>query len=162
MQATDHCCLYRVANNADVRIMLLVGEIMPRVFRGETTMLEHFRTSGLLDEYYAQGFGTMQSAQWLGGVVKQITDRHPHLRLLEIGKSTQPPHAPWWMTRSDDGGQVLVPVVPPNLFFLLSVTILTITRSPTFHPVSLKKLPRLSCRGEIASSSKPATPRKTL
>ena len=49
-------------------------------------MLEHFRTSGLLDEYYANGFGTMQSTLWLGSVVKQITDRHPHLRLLEIGK----------------------------------------------------------------------------
>ncbi|RYP37144.1 hypothetical protein DL768_010897 [Monosporascus sp. mg162] len=77
-----------VANNADVRIMLLVGETMPRVFRGETDMLEHFRTSGLLDEYYAHGFGTMQSAQWLANSVKQITDRHPHLRLLEIGAGT--------------------------------------------------------------------------
>jgi hypothetical protein len=69
--------------------MLLVGEVMPRVFNGETTMLEHFRESGLLDEYYARGFGTMQSAQWLGSVVKQISDRHPHLNLLEIGKITR-------------------------------------------------------------------------
>ena len=50
-------------------------------------MLEHFRTSGLLDEYYATGFGTQQSGMWLSGMVKQLTDRHPHLRLLEIGKS---------------------------------------------------------------------------
>ncbi|KAK3309308.1 polyketide synthase [Chaetomium strumarium] len=77
-----------VGNNSDVRIMLLVGEVMPRVFNGETTMLEHFRESGLLDEYYARGFGTMQSAQWLGSVVKQIADRHPHLNLLEIGAGT--------------------------------------------------------------------------
>ncbi|KAL2173167.1 polyketide synthase [Thermothelomyces heterothallicus CBS 202.75] len=77
-----------VGNNSDVRIMLLVGEVMPRVFKGETTMLEHFRESGLLDEYYAHGFGTMQSAQWLGSVVKQISDRHPHLNLLEIGAGT--------------------------------------------------------------------------
>ena len=56
-------------------------------------MLEHFRTSGLLDEYYATGFGTQQSGMWLSGMVKQLTDRHPHLKLLEIGKSA--PFAPW-------------------------------------------------------------------
>lgn len=84
---------YRVENNADVRIMLLVGEIMPKVFRGETSMLEHFRTSGLLDEYYATGFGTQQSGMWLSGMVKQLTDRHPRLRLLEIGKLA--PFTPW-------------------------------------------------------------------
>lgn len=66
--------------------MLLVGETMPQVFKGETSMLEHFRSSGLLDEYYAHGFGTMQSSLWLSQAVKQITDRHPHLSLLEIGK----------------------------------------------------------------------------
>lgn len=67
--------------------MLLVGETMPRVFRGETTMLEHFRSSGLLDEYYAHGFGTAQSSLWLSQAVKQIADHHPHLSILEIGKS---------------------------------------------------------------------------
>ncbi|KAI1374301.1 hypothetical protein F4677DRAFT_461577 [Hypoxylon crocopeplum] len=77
-----------VADNSDVKIMLLVGEIMPRVFRGETTMLEHFRTSGLLDEYYSNGFGTRQSTMWVGSVLKQLTSRNPHLSLLEIGAGT--------------------------------------------------------------------------
>ncbi|KAL3294775.1 putative polyketide synthase [Colletotrichum asianum] len=77
-----------VADNSVVKIMRLVGETMPKVFRGETTMLEHFRTSGLLDEYYAHGFGTMQSSMWLSGIVKQLTDRRPHLNLLEIGAGT--------------------------------------------------------------------------
>ncbi|KAJ0117744.1 lovastatin nonaketide synthase [Diaporthe amygdali] len=77
-----------LAENPVVKIMLLVGNTMPKVFRGETTMLEHFRTSGLLDEYYAKGFGTAQSTMWLSNVVKQITDRRPHLNLLEIGAGT--------------------------------------------------------------------------
>lgn len=51
-------------------------------------MLEHFRTSGLLDEYYAKGFGTAQSTMWLSNIVRQITDRRPHLNLLEIGERT--------------------------------------------------------------------------
>lgn len=83
---TDNISSNRVGNSSDIRIMLLVGEVMPRVFKGETSMLEHFRESGLLDEYYAHGFGTMQSAQWLGNAVKQLTDRNPHLNFLEIGK----------------------------------------------------------------------------
>jgi SAM-dependent methyltransferase len=80
--------LDRFSDNADVKIMLLVGETMPRVFKRETTMIEHMRTSGLLDEYYIHGFGTMQSSLWLGNAVKEITDRHPHLSILEIGAGT--------------------------------------------------------------------------
>ena len=48
-------------------------------------MLEHYRSSGLLDEYYTHGFGTMQSSLWLSHAVKQMTDRNPHLSILEIG-----------------------------------------------------------------------------
>ncbi|KAH0404852.1 putative polyketide synthase, partial [Aureobasidium melanogenum] len=77
-----------VQHNSDVQIMLLVGETMPRVFRGETTMLEHMRESGLLDAYYAHGFGTMQSSLWLGNITKQMTARDPHLNILEIGAGT--------------------------------------------------------------------------
>ena len=77
---------YSVEKNSDVGIMLLVGNTMPRVFKGETNMLEHFRESGFLDEYYAHGFGTMQSSMWLSKMVKQITDFNPHLKFLEIGK----------------------------------------------------------------------------
>lgn len=75
-------------DNSDVKIMLLVGATMPRVFRGETTMLEHFRTSGLLDEYYSNGFGTKQSTLWVASILKQLTDRNPHLNMLEIGAGT--------------------------------------------------------------------------
>ncbi|XXH02069.1 protein transport protein bet1 [Hypoxylon texense] len=74
--------------SSDVKIMLLVGNVMPRVFRGETTMLEHFRTSGLLDEYYSSGFGTKQTTIWVGNIIKQLTNYNPHLSLLEIGAGT--------------------------------------------------------------------------
>lgn len=84
----DHVRSKGVMDNSDVRIMLLVGQTMPRVFRGETTMLEHFRTSGLLDEYYANGFGTKQSTVWVGNTIRQLTDRNPHLNILEIGAGT--------------------------------------------------------------------------
>ncbi|KAH7318294.1 putative polyketide synthase [Stachybotrys elegans] len=75
----------------DVEMMHLVGNQMPRVFRGETTMLEQFRSdecNGILDRYYADGYGLKESAQWIGRAVKQICDRYPYLEILEIGAGT--------------------------------------------------------------------------
>ncbi|RDW86024.1 hypothetical protein BP5796_04349 [Coleophoma crateriformis] len=78
----------KFAETLDVRIMHLVGQTMPKVFKRETTMLENFRGSNILDDYYANGFGLRQSSKWLGQTVKQITDRYPHLNILEIGAGT--------------------------------------------------------------------------
>ncbi|KAK3317501.1 putative polyketide synthase [Cercophora scortea] len=74
----------------DVEIMLLVGEQMPRVFAGETTMIEEFRADGndILDRYYSEGVGLKALALWVGRAVKQITDRHPHMNILEVGAGT--------------------------------------------------------------------------
>lgn len=76
----------------DVRVMHLVGQTMPKAFRGETTMLENFRTTGLLDEYYAKGFGLGQSSIWISRAVAQITDRYPQLKMLEIGEQFPRPY----------------------------------------------------------------------
>lgn len=70
----------------DVQIMYLTGEQMPHVFNGETTILEHFCATDILDRYYAGGFGLGESAQWVSRTVKQIVDRYPHMNILEIGK----------------------------------------------------------------------------
>lgn len=74
----------------DVQIMHLVGTQMPRVFAGETTMIEQFRADGsdILDRYYAGGFGFRESAEWVGQAVKQLVDRYPHFNMLEIGAGT--------------------------------------------------------------------------
>ncbi|ROV88308.1 hypothetical protein VMCG_10475 [Cytospora schulzeri] len=75
----------------DFEIMHLVGKQMPRVFRGETTMLEEFRAGGsvgILDRYYAEGFGLSESARWIGLAVAHIVDRYPHMNILEIGAGT--------------------------------------------------------------------------
>ncbi|KAH6658993.1 putative polyketide synthase [Truncatella angustata] len=76
------------AHLPDVQIMHLTGEQMPRVFKGETTILEQFRATDILDRYYATGFGLHESAQWVSRTVKQITDRYPHMDMLEIGAGT--------------------------------------------------------------------------
>lgn len=70
----------------DVRVMHLVGETMPAVFRGQTTMLERFRETGVLDDYYVNGFASAPSGRWQARIVSQIADRHPHLNMLELGE----------------------------------------------------------------------------
>jgi acyl transferase domain-containing protein len=70
----------------DVQIMHITGQQMPRVFNGETTILEQFRATDILDRYYATGFGLRESGQWVSRTVKQLVDRYPHMNILEIGK----------------------------------------------------------------------------
>ncbi|KAK2613401.1 hypothetical protein N8I77_000319 [Diaporthe amygdali] len=72
----------------DVDVMHLVGQTMPRVFRGETTMLEVFRESGVLDDYYKHSFSSEPSGHWQTRIVEQIAIRHPQLNILEIGAGT--------------------------------------------------------------------------
>jgi SAM-dependent methyltransferase len=72
----------------DTRVMHLVGEQMPRVFKGETTMLEEFRVTNVLDDYYEGGFGFLQSGLWMSRTISQLAERYPHLNILEIGAGT--------------------------------------------------------------------------
>lgn len=76
------------ADLSDVRVMHLVGEQMPRVFRGETNMLEEFRVNNVLDEYYEKGFGFLQSGLWMSRTISQLAERYPHLNIIEIGAGT--------------------------------------------------------------------------
>ncbi|KAI1354752.1 putative polyketide synthase [Xylaria sp. FL0043] len=74
----------------DVEIMHLVGTKMPAVFAGNGTMLEYLRegNNNILDRYYVDALGLKQSADWLSQTVKQLTDRYPHMNILEIGAGT--------------------------------------------------------------------------
>jgi len=69
----------------NVKLMLLVGETMPRVFCGEADMLEEMRVSQLMHNFYRHGVGLKQATKWLYASLKQITDRFPHMRILEVG-----------------------------------------------------------------------------
>ncbi|KAI1332856.1 hypothetical protein F5Y16DRAFT_128616 [Xylariaceae sp. FL0255] len=72
----------------DVPLMHIVGQQLPRALKGEVDMLEELRTSGFFEEYYASGFGLSESTRWAGRIVSQITDRYPHMKILEIGAGT--------------------------------------------------------------------------
>ncbi|KAF9887406.1 hypothetical protein FE257_010261 [Aspergillus nanangensis] len=72
----------------DLKLALLVGEQMSRVFNRETDILEEFRKSNLLDRLYADGIGPRETASWIANTVNQIVARYPHIRILEIGAGT--------------------------------------------------------------------------
>lgn len=61
---------------------------MPSVFRGEADMLEEMRQSGLLNDFYKNGAGLKHATLWICAILKQLTNRYPHLRLLEVGAGT--------------------------------------------------------------------------
>ncbi|KAJ8112708.1 hypothetical protein ONZ43_g5332 [Nemania bipapillata] len=69
----------------DVRLMHLVGERMLRVLRGETTMTAEFHKTDIVGDYFLNGVMMQASASWITGMMSQITERLPHLNVLEIG-----------------------------------------------------------------------------
>ncbi|PYI00038.1 beta-ketoacyl synthase domain-containing protein [Aspergillus ellipticus CBS 707.79] len=76
------------AHCPDVRIMHIIGQQMPEVIRGQTTILEHLVPTGLLDDYYVDALGFPQFSLWLARTVGQVTQRYPSMDILEIGAGT--------------------------------------------------------------------------
>ncbi|RAH76705.1 hypothetical protein BO86DRAFT_443060 [Aspergillus japonicus CBS 114.51] len=76
------------ADCPDIRIMHTIGQQMPQVIQGQTTILEHLVPTGLLDEYYVRALGFPQFSLWLARPVNQIVQRYPAMDILEIGAGT--------------------------------------------------------------------------
>ncbi|PYI16870.1 beta-ketoacyl synthase domain-containing protein [Aspergillus violaceofuscus CBS 115571] len=76
------------ADCPDIRIMHTIGQQMPQVIQGQTTILEHLVPTGLLDEYYVRALGFPQFSLWLARTVNQIVQRYPAMDILEIGAGT--------------------------------------------------------------------------
>jgi hybrid polyketide synthase/nonribosomal peptide synthetase ACE1 len=70
----------------EMQLACVVGDKLPAVIRGETTILEHMVKDGLLERWYQYGVGLKEVSKNLGGTVKQIVNRHAHMDILEIGK----------------------------------------------------------------------------
>lgn len=73
-------------DDTDIRMIEAVGENIPASVRGETTILEHMVRDNLLDKYYKDCLGAQVYNGFLADMVKQITHRYPHAKILEIGK----------------------------------------------------------------------------
>ena len=86
--------------NIDIRLISAVGENIPAVVRGQTTMLEHMLRDNMLDDLYKKGLGFAKYNSFLAKIVQQITYRYPHAKILEIGKS---PSRPTFLLSADRG-----------------------------------------------------------
>ena len=71
-----------------MKLACAVGDNLPAVIRGETTILEHLTKDGLLDRFYEVGLGLKEFSALLGKIVKQVVHRHPRMKILEIGKGS--------------------------------------------------------------------------
>lgn len=76
----------KIATLPDVDVMNLVGETIPKILCGDSTMLEQFRKTDILNKFYENGFAMAPSARWQAGIMKQLADRNPHLNIIEVGK----------------------------------------------------------------------------
>lgn len=72
----------------DVKIMHVVGKQMPSVIRGQTTILEHLTQGNLLEDFYQNALGMNLYTRFLSRIVSQITNRYPHMNILEVGAGT--------------------------------------------------------------------------
>ncbi|KAH8880972.1 beta-ketoacyl synthase domain-containing protein [Thozetella sp. PMI_491] len=72
----------------ELRILHTIGEQMPRVFRGETTILEQLHPNGLLNQFYSTAICVCNAAEWVARIVKQVAHRYPNMSIIEIGAGT--------------------------------------------------------------------------
>lgn len=75
-------------HDADLNILRAVGENMLDVMHGKLTVLEAMTQNGYLDDYYENAMGSVPANASIARMVGQISKRHPHMNILEIGAGT--------------------------------------------------------------------------
>ncbi|KAI9783832.1 MAG: Type I Iterative PKS [Geoglossum umbratile] len=75
-------------SDMDFNLVRAVGENLPSVIRGETTILEHMTKNGGLDDYYTHVIGIEVLNKSTSGMVGQLSRRFPQMNILEVGAGT--------------------------------------------------------------------------
>lgn len=76
------------ASKIDYRLLNRIGENLVDIAKGNTTAIEITRSDDILSEYYSSSLIMGRHTTYLARIVKQITHRHPHLNILEVGAGT--------------------------------------------------------------------------
>lgn len=76
------------AHSLDVQMVEAVGQNIPAVWRGETTILEHLLKDNLLGRYYKDALAFPPYTKYLARMAAQLTHRYPAMSILEIGAGT--------------------------------------------------------------------------
>ena len=76
----------KYSESIDVKLLTAVGNNLPAAVREKTTIPESAIPSTMLEYWYKTGLGFARYNSFLAGMIKQVTHRYPHARILEIGK----------------------------------------------------------------------------
>lgn len=75
-------------DKVDYRLLSRVGESLVDIAMGNTTAIEVTRTDDVLGDYYSNSIVMGRHTTFLARTVKQVTHRHAHLNILEVGAGT--------------------------------------------------------------------------
>jgi hybrid polyketide synthase/nonribosomal peptide synthetase ACE1 len=77
----------KYSSERSVKLFSAVAQMLPEIVRGHSTIRDPMGVDGLLDHFCSRDLEYTSSQLLLAGMVKQITFRYPHARILEIGNN---------------------------------------------------------------------------
>ncbi|EHK20225.1 putative PKS-NRPS protein [Trichoderma virens Gv29-8] len=75
-------------DDIDLKIMHAVGENLPKAIRGQMNILEPMMEGNKLNKFYVDALGMPRYVEALSRIAAQISNRYPHMHMLEIGAGT--------------------------------------------------------------------------
>lgn len=75
-------------DQVDYRLLNRIGENLVDIATGNTTAIEITRSDDVLGEYYSNSLVMGRHTTFLARTVQQVTHRHAHLNILEVGAGT--------------------------------------------------------------------------
>ncbi|KAL2069774.1 hypothetical protein VTL71DRAFT_14453 [Oculimacula yallundae] len=85
----ENALLARVANaTVDGKLMVRLGTVYDKIFRGEVEPLQIMREDDLLTQYYRNAIGTDKWAPVLTKYIQSLAHKRPELRIFEVGAGT--------------------------------------------------------------------------
>ncbi|TVY91566.1 Fusaridione A synthetase [Lachnellula willkommii] len=75
-------------DRVDALLIESTGQNLPATIRAQESILQHMTKENLLGRFYEEGIGLNAANWWLANMVKQISHRYPHMKILEIGAGT--------------------------------------------------------------------------
>jgi hybrid polyketide synthase/nonribosomal peptide synthetase ACE1 len=81
------CIFDKYPDNIDLKLIKSMGQAYPSIVRGESNPMEHLTKDDMLDELYTEGLGFAVANTWTARLIKQISHRHPHMNIMDLGQS---------------------------------------------------------------------------
>lgn len=75
-------------DEVDYRLLKRIGENLVEIVQGKTTAIEIARSDDILTEYYSNSVMMSRPTTYLARTIEQISHRHPHSNILEVGAGT--------------------------------------------------------------------------